>query len=47
MKKWKVALVIKGQWREAILYANDQNSALAIARAQFAGAEVRYAIEVK
>jgi hypothetical protein len=47
MRKWKVALVVKGQWRETIVYAADQNAALAIARAQYVGAEVRYVVEVK
>jgi hypothetical protein len=47
MKKWKVTLSIKGQLRETIVYASDQNSALAIARAQYVGAEVRYVVEAK
>ncbi|MCL4180228.1 MAG: hypothetical protein KJ072_21105 [Verrucomicrobia bacterium] len=47
MKKWKVTLSIKGQLRETIVYAADQNSALAIARAQYVGAEVRYVVEAK
>ena len=47
MKKWKVTLSIKGQLRETVVYAADQNAALAIARAQFVGAEVRYVVEAK
>jgi hypothetical protein len=47
MKKWKVTLSIKGQLRETIVYAADQNSALAIAPAQYVGAEVRYVVEAK
>ena len=47
MKKWKVTLCIKGQLRETIVYAADQTSAIAIARAQFVGAEVRYVVEAK
>ena len=47
MRKWRIILGIEGQQRETLVYAPDQNSALAIARAQFGGAEVRSVVEVK
>ena len=47
MRKWRVILGIGGHQRETLVYAPDQNSALAIACAQFVGAEVRSVVEVK
>jgi len=47
MRKWRVILGIGGYQRETLVFAQDQHSALAIARAQFPGAEVRSVVEVK
>lgn len=47
MRTWRVILSIQGHQRETLIFAQDQHAALAIARAQFPGADVRFAVEVK
>lgn len=47
MRKWRVILGIQGHQRETVVFALDQNAALAIARAQFPGAEIRSVVEIK
>jgi hypothetical protein len=46
VKKWKITLCANGQLRETIVYAATQAAAITVARVQYAGAEVRSAVEV-
>ena len=47
MRKWKIIVVLKGQWVETVIEAQDQWRAWALAKALHGAANVRNVIEIR